>query len=103
VVLVPRDANWGASIAALIATIVFAINGIVSMRQVIQFSMRRWGVVMLLGMLCSPLIWAWSGNGLLRLATFIAAFLALLYATRIVTVKEFADLRRHALDAGTLD
>ena len=102
-VLVPRNANWGASIAALIATIVFAINGIVSMRQVIQFSMRRWGVVMLLGMLCSPLIWAWSGNGLLRLATFITAFLALLYATRVVTIKEFADLRRHALDAGTLD
>jgi O-antigen/teichoic acid export membrane protein len=103
VVLVPRDPNWGASIAALVATTVFAINGIVSMRQVIRFSMRRWGMVMLLGMVCSPLVWMWSGNAVLRLAVFSATFLTLLIATRVVTTREFADLRRPALDGDGLE
>jgi O-antigen/teichoic acid export membrane protein len=96
-ILVPYDANWGASVAALAATSVFAVNGVWSMRSVLRFSLWPWGKVTLLGAACSPVVWLWDAGGFLRFSLFAAAFVGALLATQVVTLREFQELRRRAL------
>ncbi len=92
VVLVPWNVTLGASIAVVAATAVFSAHSTWSVRQLLRYSLRSWVILMLLGGACSPLLWAWDANSVLRFGVFAAVFLLALVLTRILTPREFTEL-----------
>jgi len=93
-ILVPRQQSQGACIAAIAATALFTAYCTWHIRKSLMYSMRQWGLVILVGAACSPLLWGWSGPGPLRYALFAVVFLASTAVLRIVTMGEFTALRR---------
>lgn len=94
--LVVYGGSLAGCLAFLIASAIYAIYFTWRMRAELRFSLRDWALVILLGALFLPLVWArssWLTNVALY-GAFIGGYSGLLMVLRIVTPHEFAALKQ---------
>lgn len=99
--LVSLRGSWGASMAMLGASASCAAFFTWSMRQVLRYPIRNWGLAILLGAFFLPLVLIRS-SPLVNVGLYVAfviAYSVLLLSRRVVTAGELASMRR-ALTAG---
>lgn len=94
--LVSLSGSWGASVAMLGASVSCAAFFTWSMRQVLRYPVRNWGLAILLGAFFLPLALMRSSllvNVSLYVA-FVIGYSVLLLSRRVVTAGELAAMRR---------
>ena len=87
-ILIPRMGSVGGCVAVAAATSLFSVYGTWRIRNSIPYSVRSWAEVVILGAVCSPVLWAWNGFGPLRFTLFLALFAAAAMALGFVRVSE---------------
>lgn len=100
--LVSLSGSWGASVAMLGASVSCAAFFTWSMRQVLRYPIRNWGLAILLGAIFLPLALMRSSplvNASLYVA-FVIAYSVLLLWRRVVTAGELAAMRRAITGGG---
>jgi len=93
-VWVPRWGSRGACLAVILAGAAFAALGTWQIRNRVQYSLRRWSAVVLLGGVLSPIFWAWTVDPTLRLAVFLLGYGTGLWSLGILRREEWAMLWR---------
>jgi O-antigen/teichoic acid export membrane protein len=88
VVLVPGAASAGACWAVIGAVTVFSTYSVWQIRRHLRYSLKSWFQVIAVGLVCSPLLWAWRVNSQVRLLGYLGAFVSLLMMLRILTLSE---------------
>lgn len=100
--LVSLSGSWGASVAMLGASLLCAMFFTWSMRQVLRYRVRDWGLAILLATFFLPLALLRSSplvNVSLYIA-FVVAYSVLLLSRRVVTAGELASMRRAITGGG---
>jgi O-antigen/teichoic acid export membrane protein len=90
--LIRAEQSLGASLAALVASVLYTLFIVVRVQRVMPFSLRRWLLAVALGGVCLPLLWLRSSLPVdsLLFVLSVAVYAALLLAGRVVTWRELA-------------
>ncbi|MEP7366815.1 MAG: oligosaccharide flippase family protein [Acidobacteriota bacterium] len=72
--LIPRFGSLGACVGIAVATMVFSLYSTWRIQEAVQYPLGPWAGAVLLGVVCSPLLWAWSGFGPVRFGLFAVVY-----------------------------
>jgi O-antigen/teichoic acid export membrane protein len=94
--LIARWGSWGGCLAVLAASVIFAGYLTWYMKRGINYSLKKWIWVIVLGLLYLPLLW-WQSSWMMNCALysiFVVGYVSLLLFLRIITLGELKTVWR---------
>jgi O-antigen/teichoic acid export membrane protein len=86
--LIPSHGSLGACWAVVGSSAVYSTYTTARVKKCLDFEVRPWLECVAWGILFSPLVWAWSAPGPVRLAAFLAIYVPALFVRGIVRVAD---------------
>jgi O-antigen/teichoic acid export membrane protein len=94
--LIAKWGSWGGCLAVLVASVVYTSYFIWRMQEIVIFSLKKWALVIVLGLPFLPLLWlqsSWIINCAL-FSIFVVGYVSLLLFLRIITLGELKTIWR---------